>query len=215
LTLRNIEVVWAKAVSGGGNKYDLAAKIKNPNPNFGAPYFKYKFELKDAKGELIGEKEGTSFILPGSSKYLIETNFESNQAPSSVELSVEPLTKENWKKIANYQTPELFVKDKKYNILNVQPNYVAEASGVVQNNTVFDFDRVSIVIIIFDSRGEVVGISGTETHTLLAGESRYFSNRWYRSLGDVGSIEMEAQTNLFADNNYMRQHGAPGSETGY
>ncbi len=46
-TTNQPEVFWVKAISSGGDFYDLVAKIRNPNPNFGAAEMKYYFEIKD------------------------------------------------------------------------------------------------------------------------------------------------------------------------
>lgn len=216
LTLKDIEVNWVKAVSSGNDKYDLVAAIKNPNPNFGAPSFFYEFQLKDQSGKLIGSKEGSSFILPGDSRYLIETSFESAKDPALVNLIIRPLLKENWKKLENDKIPELFVKDKKFSVLSIQPNYTAEATGVVQNNSDFDFDKVYVDILLFNSQNQLAGVSKTEIHTLTTDEGRYFSNRWFYPLdGEVTRLEAEAETNLFLDTNFMRKYGAPGDETEY
>ena len=44
-TLKQVEVTWAQLIPLGQNTYDLAAKIKNPNPNFGTTYVNYEFML--------------------------------------------------------------------------------------------------------------------------------------------------------------------------
>lgn len=208
-TLKNIEVIWAEAIPLGQNLYDLAAKIRNPNPNFGNPNVKYEFELADKSGQIVGKKSGTTFILPNSTKYIIENNFESQDQIDSVQIKIDTGENLSWLKLKNYQTPELYVKDKKFEIRN-ETNFFAEASGVVKNSTTFGFDKVDADIVLFGSNSKLIGAAKSEIRTLGAGEERYFSVRWFSPIaGEVKFFDMQAETNLFSDDNYMRVYGVP------
>ena len=89
----NVDVEFVQVIPLGGNYYDLAAKIRNPNPNYGAPVLRYYFELKDKNGQPVAKKEDVTFILPNSQKYLIENNFQAAGSIASATLKVEPLNK--------------------------------------------------------------------------------------------------------------------------
>lgn len=212
-TINQPEVFWVKAISSGGDFYDLVAKIRNPNPNFGAAEMKYYFEIKDKDGQIIGRKEGTTFILPGSAKYIIETNFESKEKIEMADLKIETIETDEWIKLKDYQSPEFFVKDKKFTVAS-QPSYVAEASGTIQNNTFFDFDKIYISVVVFNKYEEAIGVSESEARTMISGEGRYFSTKWFNPFeGEVNSIDIQAETNLFLDGNFMRKFGEPGAFT--
>ncbi|HJX30420.1 MAG TPA: hypothetical protein VJ624_01015 [Thermodesulfobacteriota bacterium] len=208
-TLKQIEIIWAEAIPVAPNLYDLAAKIKNPNPNFGTSYVKYEFELKNQSGQSVGIKSGSTFILPNSSKYIIENNIENQSQIVSVELRIDtgdPLT---WEKLKDYQAPELYIKDKKFETPG-QGEYYAQASGVVKNGTNFGFDTVDINIILFDSNSEPIGAAKSKINTLTAAEDRYFSIRWFYPISSqVKSFDIQAETNLFFDDNYMQIYGVP------
>lgn len=211
-TLKDIEVNWAKAVLLEGNIYDLVAQVRNPNPNFGTANFKYRFDLKNENNQAIGSCQGSTFILPGETKYIIETNFQAAEPIASLTLEIANPERSAWQKLKDYQVPALFIKDKQFAILN-EISHLAEASGVVKNDTFFDLDRVYVDVILFSRANEVIGVSKTEVRTLLAGEGRYFSVKWFSPLkGEVSSLEMQAETNLFLDENYMRKHGVPEEE---
>jgi len=208
-TLKEVEIIWAQAIALGPNLYDLAAKIKNPNPNFGTANVKYTFDLKDRNGQDIGQKSGTTFILPNSTRYIIENNFESRGSIASVELKIDTGDRLTWEKLKDYQAPQLYIKDKKFEIAN-QQNYFAEASGVVKNGTTFGFDSVDVNIVLFDNNSKIIGAAKSEINSLTAGEDRYFSVRWFSPIGSqVKSFDIQAETNLFSDDNYMRIYGIP------
>jgi hypothetical protein len=208
-TLKQVEVTWAQLIPLGQNTYDLAAKIKNPNPNFGTTFVNYEFDLKDAAGQIVGKKTGTTFILPNSSKYIIENNFASPAAAVSVDLAIDTGDKLTWEKLKDYQAPELYIKDKKFDVSG-GADFYAEASGVVRNSTTFGFDRVDVNIILFDNNSKVVGAAKSEIRTLTASEERYFAVRWFSPINsEVKSFDMQAEANLFSDQNYMRVYGVP------
>src|SRR3989344_6004857 len=53
-TIYPIEIIWSQTFSAGPDLYSAAAKIKNPNTNFGASNFNYSFYLYDENGDLLG-----------------------------------------------------------------------------------------------------------------------------------------------------------------
>lgn len=208
-TIKNIEVVWVDAIPVSENIYDLVAKIRNPNPNYGAANLAYSFELKNSSGQTIGKKDGSTFILPNSTKYIIENNFKSSEAISLADLKTNNKEELKWQKLKDYQSLELFVLDKRFDILN-DINFWGQASGTVKNSTTFGFDKVSVNVVVFDKNSKPIGAAKTEMRTLTAGEYRAFSVGWPNQFAsEVASTEMQAETNLFLDENFMQVYGAP------
>jgi len=211
-TLKNIETVWVKVFPLSNGNYDFAAKIINPNPNFGNKSFRYSFEVLDAAGQLLGRLDGISFILPNESKYLIGNNFLSKQPVASVNLKIDSGTKNDWQMLADYQGEQLLVKDKNFAVLN-NIKFSAQANGVVKNNTKFDFDTVVVSLVLFDASHQPIGAAISTMNTLRAGEERYFSVKWSMPFASpVASYEMQAETNLLSDENYLRVYGVPENQ---
>lgn len=215
LTVKNLQVEWAKAVFLKDGQYDLVAKVDNVNPNYGLGKFNYSFKLFNDKKQLLVEKQGSSFILPNQKKYIIETNVASGSKPASVELAIEDTPKTDWRRLTNgFETPDIYVHDKQFKYLEKQPNKTqngaAQASGIIKNNSNFDFDKISVSVVLFNEKKEIIGVNKTEAYTIPAGEERYFSTLWFSPLSDdVKSADMLADTNLFSDSNFMRRYGAP------
>lgn len=210
IPLFDVEVISADALPLGGGYYDLVGKIRNPNPNFGVPVLRYRFELKDADGNIAAQKEGATFLLPNSPKYLIENNFQTSAKIASATLKIEPLNKSNIRLLDDYKPVELFIKDRRFEIFS-QPGLAAQATGVAQNKTAYDFEKVNVNIILFDDNKTIVGAAKSEIKTLTAGEERYFSARWIAPLRSSGVItpDMTIETDLFSDANFIRIYGAP------
>lgn len=208
LTVKDLQVEWAKAIFLKDGLYDLAAKINNINPNYGLGRFDYTFKLYDKSGQLLMEKKGSSFSLPNQKKYIVETNVASVAAPTKVELIIQPSEKTDWQKLTNdFATPDIFVQDKQFKYLENKAGE-SQASGIIKNNSVFDLDKIIVSVALFNESKKVIGVNKTEVYTIPAGQERYFSVSWYSALsGEVKSADMLADTNLFADDNYMRRYG--------
>lgn len=213
LTVKNLQVEWAKAVFLKDGRYDLVAKVDNINPNYGLGRFNYSFKLFNDKKQLLVEKQGSNFILPNQKKYIIETNVASGSKPDSVELVIEDALKTDWRRLANgFEEPNIYVHDKQFKYLESQPaqNGAAQASGIIKNGSNFDFDKITVSIVLFNEKKDIIGVNKTEAYTIPAGEERYFSALWFSPLsGDVKSADMLADTNLFSDSNFMKRYGAP------
>src|SRR3989344_5658575 len=88
-TIYPIEIIWSQAFIAGPDFYSVAAKIRNPNTNFGAANLNYTFYLYDTNNVLMKVLSGKSFIWPGESKYIIEGGVNFLKAPISAKLEIE------------------------------------------------------------------------------------------------------------------------------
>jgi hypothetical protein len=209
LTIKELQVEWAKYVLLENKSYDLAAKINNPNPNYGLGLFKYTFSLFDAENNLIQEKKGTDFILPAESKYLVEANIKIEKELGKVVLKIEPAAVGDWQKLQeNYESPNIYIHDKKISLPSEKETQT-QISGIIKNDSLFDFDRILVTAALFDKNQELIGVNKTEARTVLAGEDRYFSTVWFTPIkGEIVNVDMKSETNLFLDANFMRRFGA-------
>ena len=215
LTVKKPQVKWAKAIFLKDGFYDLAAKVDNANPNYGLAKFNYMFKLYDAQNNLIAQKQGSNFILPNQSKYIVEANVAADKKPAKAEMVIDDPVKTDWQRLAdNFATPDIYVHDKQLKYLDNQPEQgasqaeTAQASGIIKNNSNFDFDKIVVAVILFNAKKEIIGVNKTEVYTVPAGEDRYFSVLWFSPLsGEVSSVDMMADTNLFSDSNFMKRFG--------
>ncbi len=208
LTIKPVEALWSRAVPLKENAYDLVAQVNNPNPNFGLGQVKYNFKVYDSGNQLLAQKSGVDYILPGQKKYLIEANVALAKTPAKVEIIIDAAAKADWQELKdNFESPDIYVHDKQFKYLEGQTG-VAQASGIIKNNSQFDFDKISVAVVLFDENKDIVGVNKTVALTIPAGEERYFAVLWYDALpGQVKSADMLADTNLFSDANFMRRYG--------
>jgi len=210
LTIKDVQVEWAKYLLLENNQYDLIAKITNPNPNYGLAQINYTFKLYNSSGEEIKLQNGSSFILPGQEKYLIEGGVIIQDNPSRVDLVLEKAEITDWQKFnADYSLPNIYILNKEFKPVDNQPG-VSQVSGLIRNDSAFDFNKIIVSIILFDGSGQMIGVNKTQASTVLAGEQRYFSALWYTPImGSVISVETQADTNLLSDENFISKYGVP------
>ena len=109
-----------------------------------------------------------------------------------------------WKKLDDYQVPQLIIQQKEYRLLESEEPGFSQVRGVLVNKSSFDFDKIDIDVLIFNSSGQIIGLSTTELRTLLSGQERDFFTTWFNQIkGEVISVQIEPETNLFDSDNYL------------
>jgi len=193
--------------SGIAGKYDIYGKITNPNSVLGSNSFQYEFKIKNSAGAVIDSKTGTSFILPGDSKYIIEGNVNLPEASSQIELSI---TNTNWiEKNDLYEAPQIKVVYKNYNEVVGGLGFF-EATGLLKNESALDFNEIKLKIILTDELGRVVALNSTEMNTVKTWENRDFKVSWpNRFPGSVANMNVQIEVNVFDSAAFVRQYFKP------
>jgi hypothetical protein len=188
--------------NGSQGKYDFWALISNPNSSFGAKSFRYEIKFKDANGSVIASRSGSEFILPGEKKYVVENSLESSVAPSSTEFAI---SKTEWAEFNNYyEKPNLNIVNKNYNQINSGVGF-SEASGLLKNDSPYDFNVIKIQIMLKNYNGKIVALNSTEMRTVKSGEDRDFKVLWpNRFPGDVAGVDAQTEVNIFESEAFIR-----------
>lgn len=202
---QDIEVFWSRLLSSQADFYDLAAQIKNPNQHCGSGQLPYRFEIYNQSGELIKQVNGSTFILPNQSKYLVESRIALDcpiEQVGQIQLSFGEIS---WDKLKDYYSlPQLIVQQKEYFLLESNQPGFSQARAILLNKTDFDFDKIDIDFLLFDDQGRLLALNTTKVRTLLADEKRDLVATWFEELpGQVSSLEIEAETNVFNPDNYL------------
>lgn len=201
VTGKPLQVLWARAFQSGEGIYDLGAKVQNPNPEAGAAGFDYEFKVYGAGGGIIATRSGSSYILPGESRYVVEPVLRLSEAPSRTSFSVSNL---GWAK-SKIGVIELAVKNKDYKISPSGSITFSEASGTAVNNSDFDFDKTEVLVVLLDKRGNAIAVNKTEIRAFKAKEERFFKVSWFSPFsGEVAGYDMQAVTNIFLPENILK-----------
>ncbi|MFA6974181.1 MAG: FxLYD domain-containing protein [Parcubacteria group bacterium] len=205
---KNLVVEQASFVASGvGNNFDLFAVVTNPNQTLGSSKFNYQFTVKNAAGETMGTQSGSSFILPGETKYVVESNLSLRDVPVKVELSI---TNPEWVEANEfYEKPQLKVVNKNYAPISNGVGF-SEATGLLKNESSLSFATIKVEIILKNAQGEVVALNSTQMNTVQTGENRDFRVFWpNRFPGEVANMEVQSEVNVFASDAFVKKNFKP------
>ncbi len=192
-----IAVVSQKLIPVSENNFDFVAEVSNPNNLWGARTVGYLINVFDENNKNIFSKTGTFYILPQENKYIVESKIYLQEAASQVDFRI---TSTDWQRLSGFRDLALRIRDKRI----YEEGEYTKISGIVFNNSNYDFDRVDLVGLIFDENKEIIAAGKTEVRTLLRGENRYFEIRWPKVWNfETVSFEIKAYTNIFSPENLM------------
>lgn len=197
-----IQVEEVQMISTNG-EYDVIAKIKNTDPNWGVSKLGYIFQLLDAKENVVGEKNGTTFILPLSKRSIIEVGIACDGKAQRVTLELDSQEVQKLKSV-----PDLGISSHNviYNL--VEGKTKGKVTGVLLNEGPYSFERVYLNIVLYSGEGKILGLNHTYVGNLLIGQERYFSAIWTKPLKVwVDRVEVEPLVDLFKSTAFIKEYG--------
>lgn len=213
--LERVQTLWVKLISNG-EFYDFVARVKNPNKHHGTKNLNYTIKLLDEKDNLLGIKKGATYILPDETKYIIAAFLKSEAKPARAEIEFPQKSELKWQRLRTFEKPRILIRNVRYRQLKNEPGF-SEVSGVAVNKSFYDFDKVGINVVLYNKEQRVIAAARTQIRTLLAHSEkiadveRYFEVTWYNPFdGEVERVDIEAETNIFDLENFMRKYGLEG-----
>lgn len=206
-----LEVLETKVLSTGINRYDLIARVKNPNAAIAVASFDYRFK----SGTFVGEFR-RSFILPNEEKFLVELGVESQTAPNLAEIEIAANIR--WLRLGKILPPGGYddfrenhlnfeIKDKVFTSaaeLKVSEKIpINKSSFTITNQTAYSYYEVGLFIGLYNYE-KLVAINYLKFNNFLAGESRQVDLNWLQNLPRVSEIKVEPEVNIFDEEAYIR-----------
>jgi hypothetical protein len=167
--LREIETVWENFFPSGKERVVVGAKIKNPNIHISVQSFTYEFLLTGPSGPK-GSLSGTSRILPGQTKYIVDGPiFARSEDIRSVTLSIRDIV---WVKEDAMTAVGLISKS--VQVKSIDNDTAVEVTGTIHNPGAMAIPRVRVGVIIPDFIGLPVLASHTTLNDLAPNDGRFF-----------------------------------------
>lgn len=192
--VRPLEVLMGKLIEVRPGDYDFVAQMSNPNSRYGASRIEYSISGFN--------HSGSSYILPGQTKYLVITSLKSGQPISNVQLSISSV---NWEKL-DMPTNEVNFEMIREEV--VKSGQGSSLDGVLFNSSNYDFDIVEVSVILFDGSGSIIGVNRTEIKTFLSKTERGFHVQWPSEQKGIFRTHFETSTNLFKNSNFIKSYGS-------
>lgn len=188
-------------VPSGEGKYDVVAWLQNPNDVYGARTLSGTFTLLGVGGKPLGDIRVNSFLLPKEQKYIVRQGIPSLEPIESV---VWKTDKTDWVKMNSVTDLRLSITDRKYEEVSSGIGF-SKVTGLLRNDSSYDWNDVAVTVLLLDSSGNLLATHGTSRQTFRAGEKWDFQLIFpERFPGDVQSMSMQAETNVFDNDNFLK-----------
>ena len=185
-----MSVFWVRFVEVRENTYDIVAEVRNPNLKLGARQFEYDFQLFDTAGVQVAKRISRSFIFPGETTYLVETNIQTERLLDHATLA---LGDTSWV-FTDVISPDVVVGEKRLNFLSARNETTLQATLI--NRSLLDFGEIFLSALIFDERGNILAASKVTEKNLNSGESRPIFFSWPREIKrDKTTVTVESRVN--------------------
>jgi hypothetical protein len=165
-------ILWARAFRVRDGTYSAAAYVQNPNNNAGVAEARYRFSFYDAQNILVADREGTTFIMPGTITPVFGSRIDTGArivAHTYFEFT-DPLI---WERADNAALA-ISVGNKQLSNTDTAPRITADA----QNTSVTDMHAVGFTAVVFDPAGNAFAASATEVERIGAGQTANLIFSW-------------------------------------
>lgn len=165
-------ILWAREFPVRDGTYNVIAYVENPNDGAGVARVPYRFRLYDARNVLVAEREGATYLMPGTVTPIFEGAIDTGSrtvARTYLEFTA-PLV---WVRMTDSTLP-IEIESREVTDANSAPRLIA----VVRNTSVVDLHDVEFVASIFDTVGNAFAGSSTFIPLLREGEQKEIVFTW-------------------------------------
>lgn len=211
----NLKVIEKAIVPGETGKYDALMKIVNPNSRLGAASFDYSFNLLDGAGRIIAKSAGSSFVLPGQTKYILAFNMVSDAKPESMDFEISSF---EWSQFSEFEEPDITVYAKEFSLASGGEPGFARLKAKMRNQSGFDFHEISAVSVIRGGDGTPIAVNETNFNDVRSSEEREVNFSWNSPFAIdpvTAKIEIIPEVDVFKSDNFLKQHGVSGQPGSY
>ena len=185
---QDINVSATQFLAIGAGRYNLLAKVSNPNDDWAVSEFEYTFVVN---GKALEAK--TLFLNPGEEYFLLDIGYESTKAISSLKVVLDNI---KWRRWEN-DTPVIQWQVKDNNFKPLSREVVGNDTIVVQphatweaiNMSLFAFWEVDWQVILYNG-DRVVAVSEVKSKDFDSLESRQLEAIWLNDLPRVTRTEV-------------------------
>ena len=188
-----------------GLRIDAVFILRNPNSNFGAVNIPYTIEIFDVQQQLIGTRDGKTFLSPRENRPIIQNAIDvKGRIPASADVVLGEIT---WAEnpVGVSSDPRLVVVEKELVRDNSGPEF-AEARGVIRNDSPFEYFQVFVNVLLYSQSQDLVAVRITELRNIAPAASREFRVAWRIPIDEAFTVDVHAFTNLFAEGNFVKQY---------
>jgi hypothetical protein len=189
--VKELIVLWSRFFETSKEKYDVAALVKNPNLFLSVSSLKYQFKIYDKDNILIAVKEGETFITPGETFPIFETNVDVGlRTPGQAFIEFEKSPQ--WERTEKEKSSLVVSKKQFFN----EPPF-PRLIITLENKSVSVINNISVATAIYDKDKNAKGVSLTAVDSIAGESSQEIVFTWPRLFDEEpSSIEIFFRTGL-------------------
>lgn len=204
----DLQISELDVISIGNNKYNLIAKVSNPNTKkWIAESVEYYFYSNNFQSE-----HKKSFILPGEKKFLTIFNAENDSVIQNPKLFISNI---KWKKIdekdiATFSNKVEEMTDfqiKKTDFSSLRNLQIKDSGSsinfLVKNNTIYNYYEVGFFIITY-SGPIITSVNYLRLDNFIAGGEKTAEIRWQQVIPRPSQIIIKPEINILDENIIIR-----------
>lgn len=199
VSFSDVEVMSYHLFSAGG-AYDALARVRNPNTQHGTRALSYTFHFYDENKNVIAEKKGTTYLLAGQTRYIVENNISTKKAAAFVTFTVDSFGAwEQQEKLTDQITFPIF--SKKYERVGASEQGFAKVTGTMENRSDYTVASVDVNVVLVDKNKNPIAAGKTELNNVRFHEGRAFVVLFPKEIALPADIYAEAIANVLDDAN--------------
>jgi hypothetical protein len=170
-----ISILWARTFEVVPGRYNAVAYLDNHNKDAAVENITYKFRFADENNVYIGERDGSTYIPPSGSFAVFEPAINlGNSVPvyTTFTFTENPV----WMQVPQTKIDQFKVLVSNIDLENEATNPTLSAD--VQNTSLFQIPKVSVVAILYDASGNAISASSTYLDVLQGQESTKINFTW-------------------------------------
>lgn len=165
-------LLWTRAFRVREGTYSAVAYMQNPNAEAGVREVKYRFRMYDERNVLVTERQGETYVMPGSVTAVFEGGIETGSrvvAHTYFDFIQTP----QWERLVDTSSV-LVIKDTTLTDTETIPRLTA----TIQNTSVKERRNIKLVAIVSDPAGNAFTASQTALPLLLPGQREEVIFTW-------------------------------------
>ncbi|HVZ11197.1 MAG TPA: FxLYD domain-containing protein [Candidatus Paceibacterota bacterium] len=194
--IQNVQLVETPA-----GDYDFAARVYNPNPEYGIESGVFDIVITNPAGiETLRIARQSFYMLPGQTKYLVAASLKNIPDGASGHVDIKSI---EWVHTLGSVSSGLTLGRQHFDVGPVDTSFDA----VITNNSDFDFDRIDVAVLLLDTKGNIIATNVTNAQTISSHTDRYFRVAWPFAVPTGSQVQAFIDTNVFDNSNFLKYHG--------
>lgn len=180
---KDLNILWTKVFPVRVGSYDVVAYVENPNFDIGTDHFSYTATLYDADGQVIATRISNDFVLP-SERFVVFAGGMLTGDKIAAKGSIEINPDFTW--VTTQKTGISFSVTGKQ-LVNADQKPILTA--LLHNDTPRLYRNVDVAAIIYDSKGNPIGVSSTRVEKIDPNGEEKLSFTWPDAFDYVAETE--------------------------